>query len=113
MCGYFCIGFIDFMLAGKTLTELQIFFHEVTLKKRWYNSKIFYDKFLKMAEYNSIDHGFHETTNTYPNLNAAPLSDQQHFTLNKMKLMIVAEINERELMNKRLSKYIASFDYFD
>ena len=21
MCGYFCIGFIDFMLAGKTLTE--------------------------------------------------------------------------------------------
>ena len=21
MCGYFCIGFVDFMLAGKTLTE--------------------------------------------------------------------------------------------
>ena len=21
MCGYFCIGFIDFMLAGKTITE--------------------------------------------------------------------------------------------
>ena len=21
MCGYFCIGFIDFILAGKTLTE--------------------------------------------------------------------------------------------
>ena len=21
MCGYFCIGFIDYMLAGKTLTE--------------------------------------------------------------------------------------------
>ena len=21
ICGYFCIGFIDFMLAGKTLTE--------------------------------------------------------------------------------------------
>ena len=21
MCGYFCIGFIDFLLAGKTLTE--------------------------------------------------------------------------------------------
>ena len=21
MCGYFCIGFTDFMLAGKTLTE--------------------------------------------------------------------------------------------
>ena len=21
MCGYFCIGFIDFMIAGKTLTD--------------------------------------------------------------------------------------------
>ena len=21
MCGYFCVGFIDFMLGGKTLTE--------------------------------------------------------------------------------------------
>ena len=21
MCGYFCVGFIDFMLAGKTLTD--------------------------------------------------------------------------------------------
>ena len=25
----------------------------------------------------------------------------------------IAEINERELMSKRLSKYIASFDYFN
>ena len=33
MCGYFCIGFIDFMLAVKTLTELQIFFHQTTLRK--------------------------------------------------------------------------------
>ena len=26
MCGYFCIGFIDFMLAGKTLTDHTNFF---------------------------------------------------------------------------------------
>ena len=26
MCGYFCIGFIDFMLAGKTLTDYTNFF---------------------------------------------------------------------------------------
>ena len=26
MCGYFCIGFIDIMLAGKTLTEFTNFF---------------------------------------------------------------------------------------
>ena len=26
MCGYFCIGLIDFMLAGKTLTEYRNLF---------------------------------------------------------------------------------------
>ena len=26
MCGYFCIGFIDFMLAGKTLTKFSNLF---------------------------------------------------------------------------------------
>ena len=26
MCGYFCIGFIDFMLAGKTFTEYRNIF---------------------------------------------------------------------------------------
>ena len=25
MCGYFCIGFIDFMLAGKTLRKINNF----------------------------------------------------------------------------------------
>ena len=52
----------------------------------------------------------------YPNLNAVPLSDQQQFRLNKINEIndyFVAEIKERELMSKRLSKYIASFDYFD
>ena len=33
MCGYFCIGFIDFMLATKTLTEFTNLFHKITLKK--------------------------------------------------------------------------------
>ena len=27
--------------------------------------------------------------------------------------MIIAEIKERELMSKNLSKYVASFEYFD
>ena len=52
----------------------------------------------------------HETHNIYPNLN-----DQQ-FRLNKIneiKEYFVAEIKERELMSKILSKYITSFDYFD
>ena len=33
MCGYFCIDFIDFMLAGKTLTDFTIFFYETNFKK--------------------------------------------------------------------------------
>ena len=63
-----------------------------------------------MVECNS-----HETHNVYPNLNAIPLNDQQQLRLdkiNEIKDYFVAEIKERELMSKRLSKYIASFDYY-
>ena len=51
------------------------------------------------------------THNIYPNLN-----DQKQFRSNKIneiKDYFVAEIKERELMRKRVSKYIASFYYFD
>ena len=64
----------------------------------------------RMAECNS-----HETPNMYPNLNAI-ISNEQQFRLNKIneiKNYFVAEIKERELMSKRLGKYIATFDYFD
>ena len=33
MCKYFCIGFIDFMLAGKTLTEFTNLFSSNNFKK--------------------------------------------------------------------------------
>ena len=33
MCGYYCIAFIDFMLAGKTLTELTNLFSPNNFKK--------------------------------------------------------------------------------
>ena len=33
LCGYFCIGFIDFMLAGKTLTEYANLFSTNNFKK--------------------------------------------------------------------------------
>ena len=63
---------------------------------------------------------YHETHNIYPNLKAdvlsVPLNDQQQFRLNKIneiKDYFVDEIRERELMNKRFSKYIASVHYFD
>ena len=74
-----------------------------------------------MVECNSIEHNSFERSNIYPNLNATPLnkiplSDQQHFGLKKLmklKIKFVAEFKERELMSKRLSKYIAFCDYFD
>ena len=57
-----------------------------------------------------------EGSNIYPSLNEILLSDRQYFRLNKIneiKDYFVAEIKERELMSKGLSKYIAFCDYFD
>ena len=51
----------------------------------------------------------------YPNL-SANTSNEQQFRLNKIneiKDSFIAEIKERELMIKEVSKYIASFEYFD
>ena len=48
--------------------------------------------------------------------NEASNLNNQQFRLNKIneiKYYFIAEIKERELMSKRLSKDIASFDYFD
>ena len=53
-----------------------------------------------------IEHNFIDT----PNLN------NQQFRLNKISEIedyFIAEIKERELMSKKLSKYISFFDYFD
>ena len=33
MCGYFCIGFIDFMLAGKTLLDFTSLFSPYDFEK--------------------------------------------------------------------------------
>ena len=58
---------------------------------------------------------FNETPNIYPNL-TANVSNEQQFRLNKIneiKDYFLAEIRERELISKNISKYIASLDYFD
>ena len=63
---------------------------------------------------------FNKTPNVYPNLNAIPLnanlSNEQLFKLNKIneiKDYSLAEIREREIISKNISKYIVSLDYFD
>ena len=48
--------------------------------------------------------------NIYRNLNGQPF---RLFKINEIKEYFATEIKERELMSKRVSKYIASFDYFD
>ena len=56
-----------------------------------------------------------KTPNIYPNLTANK-SNQQQFRLNKInkiKDYFLAEIRERKLITKNISKYIASLDYFD
>ena len=58
---------------------------------------------------------FNKTPNIYPNL-TANISNEQQFRLNKIneiKDYFLAEIRERELISKNISKCIASLDYFD
>ena len=52
----------------------------------------------------SIEHNYIDTSNN------------QQFRLNKIREVedyFIAEIKERELMSKKLSKHISFFDYFD
>ena len=62
-----------------------------------------------MNDYNSVE----TLTNTHSNLN---LSDQTKFRLNEIneiKYYFNSEIQERKTMSKKLSKYIAAFDYIN
>ena len=112
MCGYFCIGFIDFMFDGKSLTDYTNLFSLNNFKK---SDDIILNYFLnKMVEINSIEcnstksieHNFIDTSN---------LNNQQ-FGLNKISEIedyFITEITERKLMSKKLSTYISFFGYFD
>ena len=64
-----------------------------------------------MNKCNSFESNSNEVTNIYLNL-----SDQIKLILNginKIKCYFNSEIQERKIMSKKLSKYIAAFDYFD
>ena len=62
-----------------------------------------------MDKYNSIKNDFDKTPNMCQNLDAIPLNKKSM----KLKIIFLAEIRERELISKNISKYIASLDYFD
>ena len=58
---------------------------------------------------------FDKTPNIYPNLTTNRSNDQQFrlHKINEIKNYFLAEIRERELMSKSISKYIAFLNYFD
>ena len=58
---------------------------------------------------------FNKKPNIYPNLNETSSNEQQVRLnkINEIKDYFLAEIREKELISKNLSKYIASLDYFD
>ena len=63
-----------------------------------------------MAGSNSIEHNSIECNSVEANLNNQQCRRNK---INEIKDYFIAEIKERELMSKRRSQYIASFDYFD
>ena len=94
MCGYFCIGFIDFMLADKKLTDFTNLFSPYDFDK---NDQIIL--ILKM-------HGMDKTK----------LTDETKFRLYEIKNIenyFVNEINERKSYSKKLNKYVTIFCYID
>ena len=48
MCGYFCIGFIDFMFKGKTLTEYTNLFSPYDFKKNYDIILSYFKKLMKI-----------------------------------------------------------------
>ena len=69
---------------------------------------------IKSIECNSIECNSIESIE-YNSIDTSNLNNQQ-FWLNKISEIedyFIAEIKERELMSKKLSKYISFFDYFD
>ena len=64
-----------------------------------------------MNEFNSV-----ETLNKYSSLNAIQLSDHTTFRLNeinKIKDYFNSEIQQRRIITKKQSKYIAALDYMN
>ena len=106
MCGYFCIGFIDFMLTGKKLTDYTNLFSPHDLKK----AIIQFCLISKMNEYNSIE------SNSLKTIDKTVLSEQTKFRLNEIigiENYFYQEINQRKSCSKKLNKYATTFDYID
>ena len=90
MRGYFCIGFIDFMVKSKTLTEYTNLFSPCDFKK---NKSITLESFQKVN-----------------------LTNQTKFRLNeigRIENYFNQEINQKESWRQKLNKYVAPLDYIN
>ena len=108
MCGYFCIGFINFMFNGESLTDYANLFSPNNLKK---NDDIILKYF-----------GLQDVKMSNSNLEvckANEISELKDLTkyrldeINDIKEYFNAEIKERKDIVKKISKYIVAFDYAD
>ena len=96
MCGYFCTGFIDFIIADKKLTDFTGMFSPRDFAKKMTVS------FLVILKMNGI--------------NRTNLADQTKFRLkeiSKIENYLNQEIDQRKLCCKKLCKYVTAFDYID
>ena len=50
MCGYFCIGFIDFMFSGKTLTDFTSLFSPYDSEKKWHYNFELFQRWMKLIK---------------------------------------------------------------
>ena len=101
MCRYFCTGFLDFMLAGKKLTDFTNTFSPHDFKK---NGNLILS-YLKMDESNSIE-----------TIDRTHLTEQTKTRLDKISEIennFHQEISQRKLCSKKYIKYAAAFDYID
>ena len=102
MCGYFCNGFIEFVLAGKKLTDYANIFSPYDFDK---NDHIIFRLISKMNESNSVE-----------SVDRTNLTNQTKFQLDeisKIENYFIEELNQRKSCSKKLSKYVAVFGYID
>ena len=94
--GYFCIGFLNFIFNGNSLTDYTSLFSPKDFKK---NDDIILKYFgCKMSN---------------SNLELNDLTKFRLDEINKIKDYLNAEIKERKDIIRKISKYIVAFDYAD
>ena len=111
MCGYFCIGFINFMFNGKSVTDYTNLFSPNDLKK---NDDIILKYFglqdVKMSN-STLEVCKANRANEISELK--DLTKYRSDEINKIKEYFNAEIKERKDIIRKISKYIVAFDYAD